>query len=190
MGSGNTTSRRAVVGGLFANAVALFAAERVSAKKHTKRCKKSQTRCQGKCVNTSTDARNCGVCGAHCADGEQCLNGRCFSDDICLAQQKACPNFVRCGIEDSDCFCGTTTGGKTVCFQDENFCDSPRPCQNNADCEDGRVCIDSTDCCADRQLPEVPRTCVLPCENLSEASAQSRKSGRNAKRGNQGPGGA
>lgn len=189
MATDKATSRRAMVRGLLVGGLGIVAGERAAAATR-KRCKKDQTGCQGKCVNTNTDSKNCGRCGNRCANGEQCLNGRCFSDDTCPVAQEACPNFRRCGIEDRDCFCGTTTGGASICFQDENFCESPRPCQNNQDCDGGRVCIDSSLCCAARNLPEVPRTCVLPCENPSETSAKSGKSARKSGSGSQGPGSA
>src|ERR687896_644704 len=66
-------------------------------KRKRRRCKQDQTRCQGKCVNTNTDEQHCGGCGNRCASGEQCLNGRCYSDDTCPVAQEACPNFRNCG---------------------------------------------------------------------------------------------
>jgi hypothetical protein len=178
--AGHATSRRALLSGLLGGAVALFASAGVSEGKRKRgKCKRNTTRCNGKCVNTNTDEKHCGACGNRCASGEQCLNGRCFSDDTCPFAQEACPNYRNCGIEDSDCFCGTTTGGTSVCFQDEPFCEEPRPCQSNNDCEQGRVCVDTSLCCADFQLPDVPRTCVLPCENPTTVSAKSGKSARN-----------
>jgi hypothetical protein len=183
----STTSRRAVLGGLLGGVAGLLAREEAPAKKR-KRCKKEQTRCSGKCVNTNTDENHCGACGTSCPRGERCLNGRCYSDDVCPAQHQACPNFKRCGIEDSDCFCGTSTGGETVCFQDENFCEEPRPCQNTSDCENGRVCVETSACCEDFDLPDQPRTCLLPCENLTEERAKSGKSANRSNGGHEGPG--
>ena len=182
------TSRRAALGGLFASGILLLAGADGEAKRKSKsrgrgkgkskRCSANKERCGGECVNTNTSNKHCGECDNRCASGETCLHGSCYSDDICLAGQQACPNFVRCGAPDSDCFCGTTTGGETVCFQDEAFCEEPRPCQNSSDCSDGRVCVDSRDCCEDFDLPDVPRTCVLPCANLEESDELARSGGR------------
>jgi hypothetical protein len=183
---GNGPSRRAILGGLVAGGLGLLTGVTVDARKKGNgkksgkngkknvRCK-AQAKCKGKCTNTDTDNKNCGACGVMCASGEQCLNGRCFSPDICPAGFQACPDFQRCSVEDSDCFCGSTTGGQTVCFQDEDFCDVPRPCVTTSDCADGRVCLDSIGCCEDRDLPAVPRTCVLPCANQAQKLAPNQQ---------------
>ena len=34
-------------------------------------------RCEGACINTSSDTANCGACGHTCAGGEQCSNATC-----------------------------------------------------------------------------------------------------------------
>jgi hypothetical protein len=185
-----TMSRRAVLGGIVGGAFGLLVGADAPArgKAGKKRCKGNQTRCNGACVNTDTDRKHCGRCGLECAKGEQCLNGRCYGDDTCPFEKNACPDFKRCGGMDSDCFCGTTGGGATVCFQDENFCENPRPCQTTNDCSGGRVCIDSSDCCADYNLPDVPRTCVLPCENRAAKNAKSLNVERKAMSGGRGPG--
>ncbi len=184
-----TASRRTALGGLLAGAIGLLAREDVPARKkrRTRRCKSGKVRCGKSCVNTNTSASHCGRCNSACASGEQCLNGRCFSEDTCPILQEACPNFRRCGIEDSDCFCGGTTGGESICFQDEDFCESPRPCNSTADCAEGRVCLDSSLCCTVRDMPEVPRTCVLPCANRS-ASSTARLNARQHDSGLGGPG--
>ncbi|MFT4040602.1 MAG: hypothetical protein QM692_20650 [Thermomicrobiales bacterium] len=187
-------SRRAVLGGLLAGGIGLLAALPAAAgkkrrhqtgKKRNKgkgkgnrprknqqqaRCSGEQTRCDKACVNTNTDSNHCGACGIVCASGEQCIHGRCFSPDICPAGFQSCPDFQRCSVDDSDCFCGTTTGGQTVCFQDEDFCEAPRPCVTTSDCEQGRVCLDSTSCCEARNMPAVNRTCVLPCANQPQVN--------------------
>ena len=172
---GHGRSRRAIVGGFLASGLGLLVGGTASAgKKRGKksgkksRCKNDQTRCSGDCVNTNTSNKHCGACGVKCASGEQCLHGRCYSPDICPAGFQACPDFQRCSVDDSDCFCGSTTGGQTVCFQDEDFCESPRPCVTTNDCDEGRVCLDSIGCCEARDLPAVNRTCVLPCENKAQ----------------------
>jgi hypothetical protein len=175
LAQGNVRPRRAIVGGLLAGGLGLLVGGAAHARKKGKKrkkkakCKQDQSRCSGKCVNTTNDNRHCGDCGVKCARGEQCTHGRCFSPDICPAGFEACPDFQRCSVENSDCFCGTTTGGQTVCFQDENFCEFPRPCVTTSDCDEGRVCLDSIGCCEDHDMPPVPRTCVLPCENKEQA---------------------
>ena len=174
---GNGRSRRTIIAGLLASGLGVLAGQAVDArkkggktsgKKGKGKCKKDQSRCSGDCVNTNNDNKHCGACGVKCASGEQCIHGRCYSPDICPAGFQACPDFQRCSVEDSDCFCGSTTGGQTVCFQDEDFCETPRPCVTTSDCEAGRVCLDSIGCCEARDMPAVPRTCVLPCENKAQ----------------------
>lgn len=175
IGSGAAASRRAALGGVLGGVMGMLAHGEAPARRRKRRkrrtCKSNQTRCQKTCVNTNTDEQHCGGCGNRCASGERCLHGSCFSDDTCPFAQEACPNFRRCGVEDSDCFCGTTTGGESVCFQDEDFCESPRPCQSNSDCEGGRVCVDTSLCCEVRDEPAQPRTCLLPCESPSASAA-------------------
>ncbi|MCA9878661.1 MAG: hypothetical protein KC442_12795 [Thermomicrobiales bacterium] len=185
---GNIPSRRVILGGLLAGGLGLLSGTSMDArkkgqgkgkasrqhKKHGKkkrRCKNTQTRCGGTCVNTDVSNQHCGACGVACAAGEQCLHGRCYSPDICPAGFQACPDFQRCSVDDSDCFCGSTTGGQTVCFQDEDFCESPRPCVTTSDCDQGRVCLDSIGCCEARDMPAVNRTCVLPCANQAQKLA-------------------
>lgn len=172
---GSSPTRRTILAGLIAGGLAPLVREAADARKKggkksgkKGKCKKDQSRCSGDCVNTNTNSKHCGACGVKCASGEQCLHGRCYSPDICPAGFQACPDFQRCSVDDSDCFCGSTTGGQTVCFQDEDFCETPRPCVTTSDCADGRVCLDSVGCCEDRNMPTVPRTCVLPCENKAQ----------------------
>ena len=38
--------------------------------------------CEGSCVDTGTDRRNCGTCGATCDDG-MCFQGQCVACDVC-----------------------------------------------------------------------------------------------------------
>ena len=185
---GSAPSRRVILGGLVAGGLGLLTGVSANARnkgngngkksgkngKKNVRCK-AQAKCKGKCTNTDTDNKNCGACGVQCASGEQCIHGRCYSPDICPAGFQACPDFQRCSVDDSDCFCGSTTGGQTVCFQDEDFCETPRPCVTTSDCEEGRVCLDSTGCCEARDLPAVNRTCVLPCANRAQKLAPNQQ---------------
>jgi hypothetical protein len=184
-----------------------------SRRKHTKsrkRCPEGQVRQGKRCVAIgSQNPHDDGGCGAGCPSGQQCVNGRCerqdpchgacasnqiclngtcYSQDTCPAISATCPNFVRCGVDDSDCFCGLTTSGETICFQDEDFCETPRPCKTTSDCAGGRVCIASIACCEARDMPEVPFTCVLPCASPSPsptpaAAAMAKRAQRSSGRG-------
>jgi hypothetical protein len=40
-------------------------------------CTCDATMCGAECVNTNTDAMNCGMCGTACAMGEACRGGTC-----------------------------------------------------------------------------------------------------------------
>ncbi|MCA9610442.1 MAG: hypothetical protein KC619_32825, partial [Myxococcales bacterium] len=40
-------------------------------------CRTGETDCDGTCVNTDSDARNCGGCGMACGAGEVCAAGAC-----------------------------------------------------------------------------------------------------------------
>jgi hypothetical protein len=44
-------------------------------------CPNNQTRCDGTCVDTSTDAKNCGGCGSPCSGTDLCVASSCQSCD-------------------------------------------------------------------------------------------------------------
>jgi hypothetical protein len=88
--------------------------------KHKKRCvcPKPHKACDGRCVNTKTDERNCGHCGHRCASDETCVAG------TCTPPSPTCADGVRNGNEtDIDC------GGPSC----------PK-------CADGKGCATATDC--------------------------------------------
>ena len=82
---GTPTDRR-VVTALLGHALAglglalgLGAETQAKPKKKPKGCKRGLVKCgSGKtCVDTRTNARNCGGCGKACAAGTTCVNGIC-----------------------------------------------------------------------------------------------------------------
>ena len=46
-------------------------------------CQQGMTSCGGVCVDTTSDANNCGVCGKVCAMGEQCMGSVCKGGMMC-----------------------------------------------------------------------------------------------------------
>ncbi|MBW2548650.1 MAG: hypothetical protein JRE82_15780, partial [Deltaproteobacteria bacterium] len=84
-------------------------------------CATGETDCSGVCVETDTDAFNCGACGTVCLDGEACDGGTCaFScqtglincDGTCV---DPATDDTYCGASD-DCQGGNAG---TTCANDE-----------------------------------------------------------------------
>lgn len=44
-------------------------------------CDDGRTPCDGKCVQTLDDDKNCGGCFIACSDGQDCIAGRCEEND-------------------------------------------------------------------------------------------------------------
>jgi hypothetical protein len=54
------------------------------------------TRCDGLCVDSSTDSNNCGGCGNQCSSGEVCCNGVCCAAAQCCDGGVCCPAGTGC----------------------------------------------------------------------------------------------
>jgi hypothetical protein len=61
-------------------------------------CAAGQTACGPNCVDTSSDAGNCGACGQSCPLGAVCTAGACVAPAACLPDGAVC-------VVDTDC-CG------------------------------------------------------------------------------------
>jgi len=59
-------------------------------------CPTGQQTCNNSCVNTQTDARNCGGCNNTCATDEVCVAGNCRQFEIALGCT-TCPCPISCG---------------------------------------------------------------------------------------------
>ncbi len=55
-------------------------------------CSSDTTECGGQCIDTSTDAANCGGCGTACGQGETCSGGSCTS----TCEPFSCPGDSSC----------------------------------------------------------------------------------------------
>jgi hypothetical protein len=84
----------------------------------------------------------------------------CFPQSTCLTNAAACPTATSCG---TNCRCGVTKEGQTVCWNDLNFCTVLNPCTSSAGCAVGRVCVDVSGCCSPPQ-PAGSGNCVARCD--------------------------
>jgi hypothetical protein len=89
----------------------------------------------------------------------------CFPKSTCPVNAAACPTATSCG---TNCRCGVSKEGQTVCWNDTNFCTALFPCTSSAGCAVGRVCVDISGCCSPPQ-PAGTGNCVARCD-LSTAS--------------------
>ena len=128
-------------------------------------CSAPRINCGGACVDPSTDARNCGVCGNVCASGTACTNGMC-SSVVCMAGQTRCANAcVNLANDPSNCgACGLICAPGQACSN--GVCNmAPNTCfdglRDNA--ESGVDCGGPTPC------PRCPtqQTCMAPSDCIS-----------------------
>src|SRR5262249_6275423 len=79
-------------------------------------CPPGTTACRGQCVNTTTDATNCGTCGRSCpAATPTCCAGRC--EDLQTDHDHCGRCGTRCGAEQVCCqgnCVGTCSGGQQL----------------------------------------------------------------------------
>ena len=104
-------------------------------------CPGGLTTCGGTCVDTKSDAANCGTCGAACLANQVCLsNGSCATV---------------CG---SGCGCSLTPAsveGPGYCGPLFLLCNQyPTPCTTTSECPQGQFCANVSDTCGtDRCWP-------------------------------------
>ncbi len=130
----------------------------------------AQTNCGGRCVDTASDAANCGGCGRTCVTGQVCSGGRCMLS--CAA------GLVPCGSSCLDTSGTCSTGnpcetGRPACSSGTPRCTSAGARSAGTPCAGG-VCNGSGTCvpCAEGAACATGN----PCENgrVTCASGASR----------------
>jgi hypothetical protein len=137
-------------------------------------CSGARTACDGSCVNTATDAANCGECGNACAAGEVCSAGDCATE--CSGGLAACG--ASCVDLSADAeHCGECTIACTAPDHADPTCarsECAWECRAGfADC-DGEP---SNGCEADLSRPETCGSCTVACPDGAGASAICQPSG-------------
>jgi hypothetical protein len=113
------------------------------------------TACSGSCVDTSSDAKNCGACGVICAAAQACIAGACACSNGGTLCSGSCVDTLsdgnNCGACGAVCAGGQTCqGGACACPSGSMFC--------------GGACIntqsDSSNCGACGNVCALGQTCV------------------------------
>jgi hypothetical protein len=122
------------------------------------------TICEGACVDTTSDANNCGGCGPTfaCVSGATCSAGHCSggtpeagsdSGNLCPADpvfSGACPSACTGGCVSNTCIISCVTD--SACKGTTIYCPSQLACQiqcaGNASCQDATVYCSSSASCA------------------------------------------
>lgn len=123
-------TRRALFGG-----VALLAAAEADDTLARKKCKQGKVRCpdasgRRRCVDTKSDAANCGACGRACAKG--CVHGTCA-----CGGNPDCPDGCACGARFGD----PVPTPSAACAGPGGSCNiGVDPCATDADCPLGSFC--------------------------------------------------
>src|SRR5688572_22322714 len=136
--------------------------------------------CSGVCVNTQTDAKNCGTCGTTCATGQSCVAGACRTPgESCgggmIACGSTCVNLqtdaANCGMCGKACMGGRECrAGACACKAGSLECngacvdpmtDSMHCGTCTTACTAGKTCQAGTCACAAGQM-----TCGNECVNV------------------------
>ncbi|MCA9668121.1 MAG: hypothetical protein KC503_21130 [Myxococcales bacterium] len=117
-------------------------------------CAAGESCCADRCVDTSTDASNCGGCGQQCTGGKVCLGGTCACpagrapcDGGCCATGQSCcaGKCIDYATDPANCgSCGNRCGGNQTCSNGRCVCVSGYDaCPGNDHC-----CLAGRSCCA------------------------------------------
>lgn len=117
-------------------------------------CTVGTTCCGNACVDTQTNASNCGSCGSACGNSQICQGGQCVAvcgngpgctggttccANACVDTQTSVANCGSCGAD-----CGNTAD---TCSGGTCQCGNEAPCANGFECNSGTcVCPDGETC--------------------------------------------
>ncbi len=106
-------------------------------------CEIGWSKCNGVCVDTTSDPANCGTCGTTCPDGQYCAVGVCVCSPVCNMGEKQCATanqYQVCGDPDGDgCYewePAVACGAGEVCVDGECY----TSCTDECSREDARGC--------------------------------------------------
>jgi hypothetical protein len=91
-------------------------------------CTVGMSMCGATCVDTSTDQRSCGSCGARCSDEDACIQGVC-TRPACASGQPMCGG--ECCPDSDSCQYGVCA---PVCFNAQPMC-------SGTCCPEGTLCL-------------------------------------------------
>ncbi len=128
-------------------------------------CPTGQTRCAGKCVDTSRNKSHCGGCNKKCDSNtsNRCVKGKCACGKTAGSAAPACSNGLNCVAGACKCIKGGLCKG--CCKANACFISVTSTCGNGGvpcvDCDDKNTC--TTDACNSggscANTPQVNKTC-------------------------------
>jgi len=126
----------------------------------------SMALCAEKCVNTKTDAKNCGACGKACGSNEFCSKGTCTIYHQCDAPSLSCNgpyNLCTNGL-----ICVEHISGRRICVSGGDYV----ACAKDSDCNAGLVCLSKPNQDCRTQPPLKPGTCGFFSGSISRVKRQ------------------
>jgi len=124
--------------------------------------------CAEKCVDTKTDAKNCGACGNACGPNDICSQGTCVLYHHCDTPSLACS-----GIPFNLCangrICVERISGQRICVIGGDYV----ACAKDSDCHPGLVCLSKPVQNCRTEPPLKPGTCGYFDGSISRVKRQA-----------------
>jgi hypothetical protein len=112
-------------------------------------CPQGQSRCNDRCVNLERNENHCGECFNRCDEGQECVEGVCGGEPMCVPTGSTCNADSECcsGICNGTCAC---KGSGSTCSADSECCSGNCSSGTCSACPTGKVELSNG-------------TCVTPC---------------------------